>query len=172
MVLRTFQLENRAGWVAMSPRRSSPDFAPGWPSSSGPDEKCWAFEDPTNFGMAKHLGPPRVSKVILYLIIFDYDRIHGQVYQSHIVYIIISHVYHVLDGSAAVSIAWLLTAGHLPARCTAVHISAIFRYESNMAGKPPQLNISYPYNIIYPLVMTNSSPCFFDGPNRNRWLTY
>ena len=22
-----------------------------------------------------------------------------------------------------------------------------------------------------PLVMTNSSPCFFDGPNRNRWFT-
>ena len=24
----------------------------------------------------------------------------------------------------------------------------------------------------YPLVMTNSSPWFFDGPNRNRWFTY
>jgi hypothetical protein len=24
---------------------------------------------------------------------------------------------------------------------------------------------------IYPLVMTNSSPWFFDGPNRNRWFT-
>jgi hypothetical protein len=23
----------------------------------------------------------------------------------------------------------------------------------------------------YPLVMTNSSPWFFDGPNRNRWFT-
>jgi hypothetical protein len=24
---------------------------------------------------------------------------------------------------------------------------------------------------VYPLVMTNSSPWFFDGPNRNRWFT-
>jgi len=27
------------------------------------------------------------------------------------------------------------------------------------------------YMMIYPLVMTNSSPWFFDGPNRNRWFT-
>ena len=25
--------------------------------------------------------------------------------------------------------------------------------------------------MIYPLVMTNSSPWFFDGSNRNRWFT-
>ena len=24
---------------------------------------------------------------------------------------------------------------------------------------------------LYPLVMTNSSPLFVDGPNRNRWFT-
>ena len=24
----------------------------------------------------------------------------------------------------------------------------------------------------YPLVMTHSSPWFFDGPNRNRWFTW
>ena len=27
------------------------------------------------------------------------------------------------------------------------------------------------FNMIYPLVMTNSLPCFFGGPNRNRWFT-
>ena len=25
--------------------------------------------------------------------------------------------------------------------------------------------------MVYPLVMTNSLPWFFDGPNRNRWFT-
>ena len=27
------------------------------------------------------------------------------------------------------------------------------------------------FNGIYPLVMTNSSPWFFGGPNRNGWFT-
>jgi len=29
----------------------------------------------------------------------------------------------------------------------------------------------WPFSIVYPLVMTNSLPWFFDGPNRNRWFT-
>jgi len=44
-------------------------------------------------------------------------------------------------------------------------------YSDSMGYEWEFIVIQWDINGIYPLVVTNTLPWFFDGPNRNRWFT-